>query len=578
MKQIIIYMFLLLLSIGCTKNFLDVNEDPNNPNSVPLNIALPAAEQGLAYALGFSNDNRGARGITEVLAVYTHQVTVREDQDQYGATGSEFNINGAWAGMYASETDQATQKDLLGCLQNLEIIINQATTEDNMMYAGIAKILKAYAISQFTDIFGDIPFSEANKFESEGIRYPKFDKGQDIYPAIFTLINEGLTDLNNGDATNALVPASDDLFYRGSKSAWIKFANTLKLKLYNQLRLVQDVTADVEALLANEATLFGKASDGFMMNYGSGSSPDDRNPGFSEYFATQKSHYQSPWFYAILKGYNTHIFESNPDPRLPYYFFNQLLPDGNAPNPTEYRDGAFVSILFGSVGPDRDHSQDASMTVFGIYPVGGRYDDGAGGAVSASSATGAAPLRLLTYADMLYIQAELMQAGVIAGDAKAALEMAIEASFNQVNMVVEKAQSSSQTVPLLDLTSARVTTYIDKVLAEYDAKNAAGKMEIIMTQKWIQSFGYSVDQYTDYRRTGYPTLFNPNNPTHAPGGFYQPPVNGNPAKPGAQLPVQVQLSRSYPLTLPWSQDELEINSNAPAQKAPATFRVFWDVD
>jgi hypothetical protein len=49
-----------------------------------------------------------------------------------------------------------------------------------------------------------------------------------------------------------------------------------------------------------------------------------------------------------------------------------------------------------------------------------------------------------------------------------------------------------------------------------------------MTQKWISSFGSAVDAYTDYRRTGYPILFNPEDPDMAPGGFVQPPVDGDP--------------------------------------------------
>lgn len=570
-----IYMCLGMLFIltSCTKNFLDINTDPNKPTEVSLPKLLPAAEQGLAYSLGFSNDNRGARGLTEVLAVYMHQVTVRESQDQYGADGNEFNINGAWKGIYSSSPAQVGG-DILGCLQNVDVLISQGTEEDNRIYVGIAKIMKAYALSQFTDVFADIPFSEANKFASEGIRYPKYDKGSDIYPALFTLLDEGIADLN-ADATNVLTPGDEDLFYNGDVEKWEKLANTIKLKLYNQVRLVQDVSAPVAALIAS-GKLISATEEGFMMSYGSGTSPDDRNPGYSEYFATQKSHYQSPWFYEILKGSHSRIFSGNPDPRIPYYFYNQLTPDEAAENAAEYRDGGFLSILFGSTGPNRDFGQDRSLTVFGMYPVGGRYDDGGGITVDAGSSTGAAPFRMLTYADRLYIEAELISANIVAGDARTKLSDAIEESFAQVDYVVDKV-GSAQSVPTLAGTAA-AGTYLTKVLNEYDGKNAAGKLEIIMTEKWIQSFGNSVDQYTDYRRTGYPVLFNPKDPSQAPGGFYQPPIDGNPATPGAQPRVRVQLGRDYPLSLPWSFDDLTVNQNAPDQKQPASYRVFWDKD
>lgn len=575
-RKLYICLGMLAIFTSCTKNFLDINTDPNNPTKVDLAKLLPSTEQGLSYALGFTNDNRGARGVTEILSVYTHQITVRESQDQYGIDGSDININGAWTGIYASAPAQVGN-DILGTLQNAETIISQGTAQKNMIYAGIAKIIKAYAMSELVDAFGNVPYSQANKYVTEGIRYPVYDKSATIYPQLLALLDEGIANLSDATAANTSKPGSDDLFYGGSVAKWTNAGNTIKLKLYNQIRLVQNVSTEVTALVTS-GKLISSTANSLMMPYGPGTSPDNRNPGFNEYFATQKSHYQSPWFYSILKGYNPRILTGNEDPRIPYYFYNQLSPDRAAQSPTEYRDGAFLSILFGSAGPNRDFAQDNSMTVFGIYPVGGRYDEGDAIAVSASSATGAAPFRMLTYADRLYIEAELMISGVLAGDARAKLSSAIDESFAQVDFVVSKT-GTSQVVPKLAGTAA-VTTYRDNVLAEYDAATAAKKLEIIMTQKWIQSFGNSNEQYTDYRRTGYPVLFNPNDNTQAPNHKYQPPINGDPFKPNAQPAVTVQLSRNYPFSLPWSNDDLNRNPNAPAQKAPAadSSRVFWDVN
>jgi Susd and RagB outer membrane lipoprotein len=112
------------------------------------------------------------------------------------------------------------------------------------------------------------------------------------------------------------------------------------------------------------------------------------------------------------------------------------------------------------------------------------------------------------------------------------------------------------------------------VLAEFDAGSAAKKLNVIITQKWIQSYGNEVDPYSDYRRTGYPVLFDPTNNAMAPGGFVQPPAAGDPFL-ATQKPVPVLLSTTYPLTLPWVDDELETNPNAPAQKQPETYKPFW---
>ncbi|PSL49621.1 SusD-like starch-binding protein associating with outer membrane [Chitinophaga niastensis] len=568
-RSIYIFLGMLVVLTACTKGFLDINKDPNYASKTAENRLLTASEQGLSYALGFTNDNRGARGLTEVLSVYMHQVCVRESQDQYGADGNEINITGAWTGMYSSAAAQVGS-DVLGTLQNVEDLITQGTANGNLVYVGIAKIIKAYAIGEFVDAYADVPFSEANKFLSGGIRYPKYDKGADIYPKLFALLDEGIANLN-ATAPNTLTPAGDDLFYGGDPVKWIKLANTIKLKMYNQVRLVQNVTPQVLQIMAHD-TLISVIDDSFMFLYGRGSTPDDRNPGFSEYYAGQKTHYQSPWFYEILRGYNPRIFTGNKDPRIPYYFYNQLPFNKKAQNPTDYRDSSFVSIPFGSVSVNRDFSQDQSMTVFGLYPVGGRYQSDIS-PVDGTVATGAAPFRMLTYADRLYIEAELTFAGILPGDPRAKLLAAMNESFNQVDFVVSLA-AKQRGIPLL-VGNSNVNNYITKVLAEYDEKPAAGKLEIIMTQKWISSFGSSVDQYTDYRRTGYPVLFDPNNATQAPGGFLQPPLKGDPTIKGNQAPIPVQLGRGFPLSLPWSNLDLNVNKNAPPQKQPSSYPVFW---
>jgi len=563
----------LMLFAACKKN-LDINADPNNPTDIPESRLLPTAEKGLGDALAISNGavtNIGIgagvpggvqiAGLSDILSVFMHQTVQRSELDKYGVVGTSFDVQYSWLSFYQSSVN------------NLEVIINKATANGNAVYGGIAKILKAYAYSQFVDAFGDIPFSEASK-QSQGIRYPKFDDDAEIYPQLISLLDEAISDLSDNTAANLQTPTSDDVIYGGDPELWIKAANTIKLKLYTQLRLVQDVTNEVTQLI-NSGDLISKTSESFLLPYGPNGSTDDRNPAFSDYYATQRNEYISPWFYEILKGYNETINTGIEDPRIPYYFYNQMDKTDPAQNPTEYRDSAFLSIYFGSVGQNRDQNQQSSMSVLGIYPAGGRYDEGDHQVVSGTSGTGAAPYRFITYADVLYLKTELIHAGLISGDERATLQDAMEESFKQVDYVVELV-GPSQSVPELAGTNA-ANDYIDAVLAEYDAGNSDEKLQVIMTQKWISSFGSAVDAYTDYRRTGYPILFNPEDPDMAPGGFVQPPVDGDPViNPGNQPAVPVQLSKGYPASLPWYQGELETNPNAPPQKDNlANYKIFW---
>jgi hypothetical protein len=550
--SILLFAACLLAVSGC-KKFLDVNQNVNDPLSVPISILLPNAEKVLGDALNVGS------GISNGLAVYAHQMSTRENPDQYGITGTDFYLNQGWDLLYNN------------CIADLDVIISQGTTQDNMRYVGIAKVLKAYAFSQLVDIFGDVPFSEFNRFK-EGITQPKFDDDAEIYPQLLAMLDEGIADLKNTTAANLLVPAGNDIIYSGSTTKWIKAANTIKLKLLTQTRKVTNVGPQITALLSNPAELINAKEESFMLPYGPLGATDDRSPAFGDYIATQRSNHVSPWFYEILKGYNKNIYTDIVDPRVPYYIYNQVRPATSVAG-TEYRDGGFISIYFGSTGPDRNGNQQNTISLFGIYPTGGKYDDGTGGTANASSGTGAAPYRFLTYADRLYLEAELINVGLVTGNSEAVFKAAVTASFAQVDYVISSFIKPTQTVPAL-IGTEKVTKYIDDVAALFSGASNEKKLEYIITQKWLSSVGSSVDQYTDYRRTSYPVLFDPRNPAMAPGGFAQPPINGNPDL-AVQKPVPVIRSVDFPLSLPWQTSELELNASAPQQKTPSTSKIFW---
>jgi hypothetical protein len=544
-----------ILSIASCKKDLDINTDPNNPVNVSLSTLLPTAQVNLATSLTMET------GLSQELSVYMHQLVVRESPDKYGLVPNEIG----WGGFY------------INTLSNIEAIIAKAVPAEDTKYLGIAKILKAYTYSQLVDVWADVPFSESQAYQT-GAFYPKFDKGQDIYPKLITLLDDAISDINNTTAKNPDVPGANDVIYKGVMTKWIKAANTIKLKLYLQQRRVKNVSNEINAILALPATqLISSTADDFLVPFGPNGAQDDRNPGFGDYFASQRTNDISPWFYEIMKGYNPDINSGITDPRTPYYWYNQLRATQAGSQLTEYRDGAFVSIYFASVGKDRGANQQNNMTVLGMYPVGGRYDDGLGSVVTSGSGTGAAPYRMITYADRLYMEAELINTGVVVGDARAKLKAAMTESFKQVDYVITTYVKPAQSVPAIYnvATTSPMNTYIDQVLTQYDGFITSKKLQSIMTQKWISTFGSAVDAYTDYRRTGFPVLFNPNAYVAA-GTKVQPPINGDPTMPGAQDAIPLSKALNYPLSFYWPKNELDANINAPKQKTDlSTVKPFW---
>ena len=553
-KNQFIYLFpviVMLVAMPSCKKFLDVNKNVNSPTPdlASVSYLLSSCERAI------SNNMALGSGLGNTMSVYTHQMTGRVAADRYGA-GSQ-----GWDGLYAA-------------LANLNVIIRNGTAEGRYRYVGFAKILKAYVYSILVDVYGDVPFTEFDQFPE--IKQPKFDKGSDIYPKLFAMIDEGIADTRN-PAVNISVPGADDYIYKGDTTKWIKAANTIKLKLYTQIRLVQPtlVQAQVTTLLATPANLINSQAESFIMPYGPFAATDDRHPAYGDYNATQRGgQLFSPWLYEIMKGRNSNILSGNPDPRIPYYIYNQKSATALPENCTEFRDGGFISILFGSNGNCRDGSNSATYSLFGLYPAGGRYDEGPTprtitqiGALNAG--TGAVPHQFITYADRLYLEAELINVGLAPGDQKAVFTSALNESFKQMDYIITTYikpgnAGAAQTVPLIDTMSA-TTTYKNAVLAAFDAGSSARKLEYIITEKWINRIENPVDSYTDYRRTDYPVLFSP-----APVGT----VTSVTAPDGKVTPVSND--RRYPLSLPFNTNEIALNSNAPPQKVPENYKVFWD--
>ena len=165
----ILAAFVCITLLSCEKDFLDINDDPNNPQDVSLELLLPSTQLDLAGALG---TNTG--GLSYFTSVYMHYwVDRRTSANDYAIQGSDFGVTAPWLVLYTR------------ALADTEIIIEKATEQEAFPYLGIAQITKAYAYSLMVDMWGDVPFSEAHK---EDNFLPHYDKGEDVYPQLSSVI------------------------------------------------------------------------------------------------------------------------------------------------------------------------------------------------------------------------------------------------------------------------------------------------------------------------------------------------------------------------------------------------------
>lgn len=216
MKRIKYYISALVVSAtlftSCSDSFFDINVDPNNPADVTPALSLPSGISGTAYVLG---------GYYTALGGFWSQ------QYAQAPAGSQWL---EWESYNLTEDDFNRQFTTLyaGALNDYEYVRIKAEKNADWKYYTIATLMQAYTFQILADLYGEIPYSEALKGTAN--LQPKYDKGEDVYTSLLQRIDDAIT--KDFTLSSVKTPGAEDLVFGGSVDKWIKFANTLKLKMY----------------------------------------------------------------------------------------------------------------------------------------------------------------------------------------------------------------------------------------------------------------------------------------------------------------------------------------------------------
>jgi hypothetical protein len=424
----------LMVFTSCGE-FLDINNSPNNPTAVTPSVLLPTALTGSAFA-NANELNRFASTIMSVTA---------------GAGGSPaaydvYNIDGAAFG-------NQWRFEIYRSLITYDELIKAGDAVNSRSYQGIAKIMKAYTFALATDVWGDIPYSEA--LQGATIPQPKLDPQERIYlggegvQSLFDLVREGLADLDQASPVN---PGVDDVIYGGNIANWRRAGNSLLLKLANTISRANPEQARTVINQVIAANNFIEANNQ-NMNVRFGSAVGSRSPIY-EY--TRVSLFQND---LIMSTRFVNLLEGKADPRLPIFV---TRPTGN-----------YVTIDNGFRGTLPQ--PQSSWSRFGDYVTG---------------ATGEGPVRLLTNAQTAFILAESALTLGTAGNAETFFRAGIRASMADAGIAAGAIDAYFAANP--DEVSLNGT--------------ATQNLEKIMTQKYIALYGNGLEQWNDFRRTGFPAL------------------------------------------------------------------------
>lgn len=465
MKKILKYniaifgLLFLFTAVSCETIDTDLTDDPSNVGPEDASIELLFNNTQLAFASFFQS--------TQFSVSQAMRMELMNGSPLYGFHYSPSTFDGAWTTAYANFlTDAQAIKQLADNIDSDDVNANN--------YRAAIQIMEAYIIMTLSDIFGDVPYSEA--IQGSDNFNPKRDSGRDIYTAALNLLNSSIDMIDEGNSVNI----ANDFYFNRDMQKWKKLANSLKLKLAVQSRLHNSNSAGIANSVISGGDYLSVATDDFQFNYSShtDAGSESRHPLFVSQYVGGAGIYMALPYIEMMQG----------DPRFNYYFYTQ--------------NGQIYARPHGDNGPPVA-ADFPIITIHGLYPVGGKYNDGSTGSSNPNmGAAGAGAGIIMTSAFTQFIIAEAQLAiNNNSGAAKTALENGMRGSIGKVMTFRSNAIPSGAPVP----SQADVDTYVSGVLAAYDGASNDGKLDIVLREYYKALWGNGIEAYNNYRRTGYPS-------------------------------------------------------------------------
>ncbi len=453
MKYLNKYLLLLIIATGslllnsCSKDYLDVNDDPNRAteNTITPQLIFTGAE--------VQTGGRQASGDFQFL---NHWM-------------GYFAPNGDFAPNFKEQTydldftfGDALWQNHYNVLFDLhQVKVKSLVAGGDSVLAGAAMILSAKLFQELVDLYGNIPYSQA--FQAANPT-PAYDDAQSVY-------NSLLASLDTAISYMQLTPqksfASVDVINSGDQSKWIRFANTLKLRLLlRQSEVIPTPTAELAKIESTGGIL--EDGESISVNPGYVNDVNKQQPFYSNYGYTPVANKATTSDNA--NAYIVSILSSSSDPRLGRFFQSV----GNA----------YVGDVYGD--KQEDIPSSANSSYFGPGLIGEGLSDGTGATNDQW---------IIPSFENLFFKAEAVARGWIEGDAKTAYQNAVTESF--VWLGVEDAETEA----------ANYYNSEDNTIANWDAgagTTVESQVRFIAFQKYIALTGIDpLESYSDQRRLNF---------------------------------------------------------------------------
>ncbi|MEP7266935.1 MAG: SusD/RagB family nutrient-binding outer membrane lipoprotein [Saprospiraceae bacterium] len=502
----------VLFIASCTESFLDVNTNPNSlPTATPSYVFTNAENTTANIFVG-----GGTQGVNQMGEFWSGHWT----------QSSSYISNPIIFGYQFTNGDFNQWDPLYNNLEDFQFVIDNADANDQKYLKGPAKVMKAYIYQALVDMYGDVPYSEALK--GVATLAPKFDNQKAIYENLIVSLNEAIVDLKANAFASAFT--SSDIIFKGNTSKWVKFANSLKLRLL----VHQSRIPGREGYITTELNKISTEGSGFITgeDVGSGGS------GFYVATAGKINQIYGLWGYDANGGVLALARYNRPTK----YLFDVLI----ASNDTfRLKRLAYAK---GGENPSTPGKSTAAEIVSNY--VGVPFGISSGYTAQASSYLGPSlivkgefnrPVILMTAAEIQFSLAEMKErfTGInIAGTSQSFYEEGVRQSFRTLGV----ADAAGKAAILLS-----------SGIENSDWSASTNKLQAINLQKWIALTNFSgLEAWTEYRKSNLPNIPQSSLVTDS------------------KRPVRI----FYPNT------ETGSNSNASSAGTIDVFttKIFWDID
>jgi hypothetical protein len=461
----------VLAQTSCTKNFTAENTNPDAISSpIPSNVFTKAEYDGMGAAAGTYG------GSSMYLLQGTMQYT------------TSFNDVAGFGSKYVASQSSQTSATFSAAypdeINELGIVIKAVKSNPAKvnMYA-VARIWRVFCFSRITDLYGDVPYSQAGLGYDSSLYKPAYDAQQSIYMNMLSELDAATQSLDASKATFG----SADLIYGGNTAQWKKFAYSLMLRLAMRLTKVDITSAQSWATKAIAGGVITADADIAKMPYLSSGQVINQNPMAynlwnADYIAqngtgnAEGGKYQDVWISYL---------QSTNDPRLP--IISIVYNNGVADTTSSLQKGMSADINNTKPADFGTYSEPNPKTVLQL---------------------GSNQL-VFSAAESYFLLTEAALRGWYTGATAASLyTLGVQAALRNWSIIAGAAGT---------ITSGAINTYVAA-----NTLNTAGtldqQMQQIYTQFWVSIFPNATEAYSSYRRTGYPALVGNNYPGNATGG------------------------------------------------------------